>query len=268
MNKISKLFKSIVEIIKQPALLNNVLNDDSVWEKYVIKKYKRNIGLPIVDINNFLSNSTETLNHFAFLDGGSMPTDIALLKSLSKRFDKCKYFEIGTWRGESVVNVAEVADECYTLCLSKKELLSLGFSERYADLHGFFSKDKDNIKQLTGDSTNFDFEGLNQKFDLIFIDGNHHFDYVKQDTINAFKHLIHDKSIIVWHDYAYNPEKYRPEIMAAILDGVPLEFQKNIYHVSNSMCAIFTREHLLTEALLTPISPDKVFKVSLQAKKI
>jgi len=267
MNKLNKAIKAIIEILKNPVLLNNVLNDDSVWGNYNKKNYNK-IALPLVDINQFSTNFSETLNHFAFLDGGSLPTDIALLKILSKRFNTCKYFEIGTWRGESVVNVAEVASECYTLNLSKEEILALGLKESYADLHGFFSKGKKNITHLTGNSLTYDFAALNKKFDLIFIDGSHHYDDIKNDTEKIFKHLVHEQSIIVWHDYAYNPERVRPEVMAAILDGTPPEFRNNLYHVSNSMSAIFTREKLVTKDFISPSTPNKTFKITLESKVI
>lgn len=268
MNKISKTFKALAAIIKNPWLLNNVLSDDSVWFDYVQKKYNSKNGFPVLDINEISSDFSETLNYFAFLDGGSMPTDIAILKTLAKKFDKCKYFEIGTWRGESVANVADIASECYTLNLSKQQMLDLGLSRQYADLHGFFSKGKPNINHLTGNSLDFDFEGLNLKFDLIFIDGNHRYEYIKKDTENVFKHLLHENSIVVWHDYGYNPEKLRPQVMAAILDGVPEGFRNNLYHVSNSMCAIFMRGDFKTRTFTAPQTPDKVFKINLESRKI
>lgn len=268
MNKIFKTLKALAAIIKNPWLLNNVLSDDSVWFSYVQKKYNLKKGLPVLDINEIKADFSETLNCFAFLDGGSMPTDIALLKTLSKKFDNCKYFEIGTWRGESVANVADSAAECYTLNLSKQQMLDLGLSESYADLHGFFSKEKQNIKHLTGNSLEFDFEALNTKFDLIFIDGNHRYEYIKKDTENVFKHLVHENSIVVWHDYAYNPEKLRPQVMAAVLDGAPKDFHGNLYHVSNTMCAIFIRGNFNTRAFKVPQTPDKIFKIDIESRKI
>jgi len=268
MKKVIKVIRALTEVIRNPWLLNNILSDDTVWERLIVKKYKLNYGLPLLDINHISPDFSETLNFYAFLDGSSLPTDIALLKSLSKRFEKCNYFEIGTWRGESVINVAENCEECYTLNLSKPEMLSLGLSDRYADLHGFFSKGRENIKHLTGNSLTYDFKGLNKKFDLIFIDGNHHYEYVKNDTEKVFEHLIHDNSIIVWHDYAYTPEKYRPEIMAAILDGTPPEYRKYLYHVSNTMCAVFMRTDFPTTELKTPVTPDKIFKVTIENRVI
>jgi predicted O-methyltransferase YrrM len=197
-----------------------------------------------------------------------LPTDLAILKLLASGFDECSYFEIGTWRGESVVNVADNAKECYTLNLSKQELLKLGLDEKYADLHGFFSKNKKNITHLIGNSMTYDFASLNKKFDLIFIDGNHHYDFVKNDTAKVFEHLIHENSVIVWHDYAYAPEKLRPEVMSAILDGTPQIFRKNLYQVSNSMCAIFTRKSFKTEVFSPLSKPALKFEVQMEVKKI
>jgi predicted O-methyltransferase YrrM len=268
MNKIKKLFKALSLIIKQPSLVNYIINADEVWDNFVARKYPNKTTLPVVEIDELILNFNETLNTFTFLGGGSLPTDIILLKALAKQIDNCSYFEIGTWRGESVVNVAETAKECYTLNLSKEEMLAMKMPKEYANLHSFFSKDKDNIKHLFGNSLNFDFKGLNKKFDLIFIDGNHTYDFVKSDTQNVFKHLIHDDSIVVWHDYAYNPEKVRSEILAGILDGTPKIFHDNLYHVSNSMSAIFTKKQLKTSSFQRIATPNKIFKVDVTVKNL
>lgn len=37
-------------------------------------------------------------------------------------------------------------------------------------------------------------------FDLVFIDGCHHYEYVKKDTQNAIKYLK-SGGMIIWHDY-------------------------------------------------------------------
>ena len=128
-------------------------------------------------------------------------------------------------------------------------MLESGANERYADLHGYFSKSKANIIHLEGNSMHFDFQSLGKKFDVIFIDGNHHYEFVKNDTEKVFKHLVHEKSIIVWHDYAYNPEKLRPEVLAGILDGLGSENRNYLYHVANTMCAVYIREEMKTTKL-------------------
>lgn len=268
MNKLKKIGKAIKELIKRPSLVNLLINNDFVWNDYLKKEHPAITELEVIEIEELIPNFNETLNSFAFLGGGSLPTDIILLKALAKQIANCTYFEIGTWRGESVVNVAEEATICYTLNLSKEEIIKLGLPVKYAELHGFFSKEKKNIIHIEGNSMNYDFASLNKKFDLIFIDGNHTYDFVKNDTAKVFKHLIHDETIVVWHDYAYDPESMRPQVLAGILDGLPQKYKNNLYHVSNTMCAIFTRKKHPTSTKEVVTTPKKVFQTTLKLKTI
>ena len=262
------MFKALFAIIRNPWLLNNVLADNKIWKNYVDKKYEKKHPLPVVEIDELFPAFSESVGIFAFLDGGSLPTDIGILQAISKRFKDCKYFEIGTWRGESVVNVADYAAECYTLNLSRMELIASGEDEKYADLHGFFSKQKKNIVHLEGNSLTYDFSKLNKKFDLVFIDGDHRYEFVKNDTEKIFNHLIHDNSIVVWHDYGYDPVNIRYEVLAGILDGIPSQFRDKLYQVSNTLCAIFTREKLNSKKFVSPVIPNKEFKLNIEVRRI
>jgi len=268
MKKIKKAVSAIREIIKKPSLLNLIIDENEVWQRKVKEKYNLPDGLPQIQLNDLFPDFSETLNSFSFTGGGSLPTDIALLKSLCRKFENAAYFEIGTWRGESVRNTADVAKECYTLNLSKQQMLDLGLPEKYADAHAFFSKGLPNVTQLYGDSRTFDYGGLNKKFDVIFIDGNHHYDFVKSDTQKVFQHLIHENSVVVWHDYAYHPEKVRFEIMNAILDGIPKEFHPNLYHVANTMCAVFVRGDFKSKLMEHHKKPEVTYEVSLKSKQL
>lgn len=266
MNKILKSFEAIASLIKNPWLLNHILSNDEVWQEKVERKYGKGFSLPMVEINTLCPGFSEKLDCFSFLGGGSLPTDIALLKQLCRKFENCNFFEIGTWRGETIINVMDVCNECYTLNLSNADLQNMGVPQKYIELNGYFSKHSTKIKQLIGNSMNFDFGSLDKKFDVIFIDGNHHYDFVKNDTEKVFKHLVHEKSIVVWHDYMHNPEKPRPEVMSAIMDGTPENFREHLYYVSNTMCAIFTKEKLETKKFETPTKPNKIFEVNIECK--
>lgn len=268
MGKIQKTAEAIQRIIKNPWLLNTIINQNAVWEEKTNKKYNLPNGFPQVELNTLFPNFSVTLSSFSFLGGGSLPTDIALLKKLCERIKDSSYFEIGTWRGESVFNVAEVAKECYTLNLSKEQILELGMSEKYANAHAFFSKELTNVVHLTGDSRTFDYAALNKKFDVIFIDGNHHFDFVVSDTQQVFKHLMHENSVVVWHDYAYSPDDVRFEIMHAILDAVPADLHKNLYHVANSMCAIYTKENLKATYKEKYDNPLVTYQLTIETKEL
>ena len=131
MNKIQKIIKGIGILFKNPSLINLILDSEFYWKNYLKRNQNNLLQLPTVDILDVIENPSE-LNQYSFLGGGSLPTDIVLLKSLAKQIRNCSYFEIGTWRGESVVNVAETAKECYTLNLSKEEIIAEGFPENYA----------------------------------------------------------------------------------------------------------------------------------------
>ena len=264
MNKIHKLTKAIRRIIRHPYLLNLVLNDEGSNKEDVISKYGMKDGLPVLEINELFPDFHETANPYAYLSGATMPIDIALLKALAKRQGVNDYFEIGTWRGESVANMAEVAKHCVTLNLPQNEIVKLTGNQQYANLHCFFSKDLGNVEQIWGNSMTFDFSAHQGKYDMVFIDGDHHYDSVKKDTETAFKLLKDDRSIIVWHDYGLDPETIRWDVLAAILDGAPAEKRKHIYHVSNTLCAVYLPEDHPTHNLVPYEIPNKYFEIDIK----
>lgn len=260
--KISKTVEGIAEIIKNPWLLNVIINQNENWQKKTPKQYQKGFGQ--ISLNQLFSDFDGNLDTVAFLDGGSMITDLLLLKNACLQFESCKYFEIGTWRGESIINLVNVAEDLNTLDLNVKDYKTYNFSEEYAYAHGFFIRDTPNIKQHLGDSTKFDFSGLNEKFDVIFIDGNHHFDFVVSDTKNVFEHLVHDNSIVIWHDYAFSPEKIRFEIVNAILKGTPDQCHEYLYHVENTMCAIYIPKQFSVDFLQQYNDPKQTFSVEVK----
>jgi len=268
MNKVKKFIKGIGLLIRNPWLMNKVLDDAEVNSKEVIQKYNLEKGLPTANLLDLCPDFNETVNPYSFLDGGSTTLDLALLKCLARKFSPCDYFEIGTWRGESVANVAQVASSCFTLNLPDDEMRRLGLDEKYIQLHRYFSKSLNNVTHLQHNSMTFDFLSLNKKFDLIFIDGDHHYESVCSDTANAFKLLKDENSIIVWHDYGNTPADIRWDVLKGILDGTPEEERKYLYRVSNTLCAIYTRSELNSYYPSAHITPDKVFTVHLLARQI
>jgi predicted O-methyltransferase YrrM len=197
-----------------------------------------------------------------------LPSDLALLKQLAGTFPECAYLEIGTWRGESVANVAGIAKECVTINLPDEEMHKRGLPEKYIQLHRFFSTHLPNVMHVQHHSSTFDFSTLDKKFDLIFVDGDHHYDQVRTDTENVFKLLRNENSVIVWHDYAFDPEHVRYEVLAGILDGCPAESRKNLVHVSNTLCALFTRKKYPAQFFVPYSRPGNVFELTITGKKI
>ncbi len=260
MSRLTKTFKALGILIRNPWKLNLVLNQNEEWERYIEKKYPFK-HLPVIPFNSLVGNIT--VEPYAFLDGGSLPTDLALLKQLASDIDDCRYFEIGTWRGESAANVASSARVCYTLNLPENELKKYSDDRGFLASQGIFSKSLSNVHHLCGDSSIFDFASLQMKFDLVFIDGDHHYESVVSDTGKVLQHLCHENTVIVWHDYAYNPEQIRFEILAAILDACPADLHANIFHVENTNCAILLRKPVSTHIFQKYAVPDHYFSVNI-----
>ncbi|MBK7214499.1 MAG: class I SAM-dependent methyltransferase [Bacteroidales bacterium] len=239
MEKIRKSWKAIRMILGNPRLLNLVLDDNENWKSYIAKKYAGQTTLNKISFVDIFGEFEGIVSPYTFLDGGSMVTDLLLLRKLASRFEDCSYFEIGTWRGESVANVAQVAKECFTVDLPDTDKKRIGMTKEYIEQHGILSKSFKNVTHLKENSMHFEFGTLNRKFDLVFIDGDHHYNSIMNDSSEVMKYLCHDNTIIVWHDACYNPEKPRHEVIAAILDSTPTRMHDNIFHVENSLCAVY-----------------------------
>jgi predicted O-methyltransferase YrrM len=268
MGNIGKALKAIGWIIRKPILLNRVLTDEDTWHKYVVKNHHLHRGLPVIEMNQVMNNERLTLGPMTFLDGGSLPTDMMLLAGLAESITDCRYFEIGTWRGESVSIVASRAKSCHTLCLTDEEMRAMGMHERTISSHRLFSKRNPRVIQLRGDSRTFDFGSLEQKFDLVFIDGDHHYDFILSDTRNVFKYLVHEETVVVWHDYGFHPDQVRFEVMAAILDGIGPEKAPRVYHVAHTKCALFTGKEYPSLPADFPVVPQEYYSMELTRKSI
>ena len=241
---------------------------DSSMNAYVRRKYGLGRGLPTLDLLDLVPEFEEQVAPYAFLEGGSTTIDLALLKALARRYDPCRYFEIGSWRGESVANVATVAAECISLSLSDDEMRQAGWNDRYVATAKFFSRHLKNVVHLGHDSRTFDYSPYLGTCDLVFIDGDHSYDGVRADTEHAFRLLRDERSVIVWHDYVRSSaEDVLWGVAAGVLDGAPKDATRHIYHVSNTLCAVYVRGAFRTTAAAVPAIPNKTFDVRISARR-
>lgn len=265
MSKIKKLAAAFSSIVNQPSLLNLVINNNDARKHKHLQRYPHLEALPEITFQQ-LDENPEFSVDMCFLDGASLPTDLALLKTLAN--GKNSYFEIGTWRGESVWNVAKVINDCSTLNLSSEQMNAMGLPKKYGELHGVVSKKNPNILHLEGNSKTYDFKALNKTYDLVFIDGDHSYEMVRNDTEKVFANLLHAESVVVWHDYGYSPETVRYEVFSAILDGLPKEKHGRLYHVANTMCAVYLPKSMQTRAFESLQTPEILFEVTIKANPL
>lgn len=241
--------------------------EDVVAKNIILKKYKLPQGLKTIDLLELFPDFEETIQSYSFLEGTSLITDISILKKLAKRYDNCNYIEFGSWRGESIANVARVTNNCTSLSFSNEEMKAFNLAPEVINCTRVFLKDLKNIKHIEHNTQTYDFSGLEKKFDLIFVDADHKYEGVKIDTSNAFKLLKDENSIIVWHDYGKSTENINWPVFAGIMDGAPSDaHRKKIYRISNSICAIYINGNF-NASYPTRFFPNKTFEVSVKATK-
>ena len=257
------------EVVTSPSSLGLIVDAkaESRHRRHVAESFGLGQGLPTIDLLDLVPDFDETVFPYSFLDGQATPPDIGLLRALARRVPDSRFLEIGTWRGESLANVAAVAGNCVSISLSADEMRELGLPPHFVDAHGFYTQDLDNVVQIAANSQTFDYSTLGEGFDVVFVDGDHSRAGVAVDSSNVFPVLRDDRSVIVWHDYGRSPESVRWEVLAGILDGSPPSARPHLYHVSNTLCAIYIRGSFQTRYTSGFGTPDKVFSLRLQAQR-
>ena len=125
-----------------------------------------------------------------------------LLKKLPKNF---KYLEIGSYEGNSALYVAKNFPESHVTCVD----FWVAIAEYKGKDFGVIEKNFDsnirgllNIKKIKDTSDNF-FSKNQSMFDFIYVDGNHKFEYVLRDCINAWK-FLNKNGFLVCDDYIWD----------------------------------------------------------------
>jgi len=264
--------KRIAELIRI-ALTNRSLFEPTFQRKrelefraQLLKSYKSD-RFPSISLSEFMPSDICEIINYTYLSGNSLPTDMALIKEVARGMEDCVFLEIGSWRGETMSNIARVARRCFSLTLGPEDMKKLGYQENTIRSHGFFTRGLNNVEEFFHDSMTFDYQSLPERPNLIFVDGDHSYEAVKRDTKNAFE-ILQPDGVIIWHDYGSDTEHVRHEVMAAIVDGTPLEKRKHLYHVSNTLCAIYTTEKHNAAIVNPPVIPDKTFTIGIKLEKL
>lgn len=235
-------------------------------KKIVTNRHQLPKGFPTLDLLTLFPNFEEEVINYTYLDGTSRLIDLAVLRAACKMYEDCEYLEIGSWRGESLSNVAQAASSVTSISLSAVEMKQMGWAKE-AEFQRLFSKDLPNVEHIETNSLTFDFDNWGRKFDVIFVDGDHAYDAVKSDTANVFKLLKNEQSIILWHDTTRNYETPRWEVVAGILDGAPKEARSKIYHLSNCLISAYIPWDIETHFPPSPQVPNKTFSVKISASE-
>jgi hypothetical protein len=239
---------------------------DALCKEHVIKTYGLPDGLPTIDLLDLAPALDDTIRDYTYLDGTSRVTDLALLRLLARRFPQGRYIEFGSWRGESLANVAPLVKEAIAMSFSAADMKRIGASDAAVRAAHLFSHALPNLRRIEHDTQTYDFTALNGTCDMVFVDADHHYPGVTIDTRNAFRLLKDDRSIIVWHDYGAGYETVDWQVLRGILDGAPsAAHRRRIFHVSNTLCAVYLPEPV--QASYPEVGwPTKTFTVRVQAR--
>lgn len=222
-----------------------------------ISEFHKRCGGLVVNFNKS-KMYRELLNHRDFpksnffnADFGTIrPLEAQVMASLVLAAKPKLIFEIGTYNGFSTLHLLKNAPMealVYTLDLPEdKSQITLrhDLSEAHRDIKNMnlnqqrrlYLDDPDGqrVKQLMGDSMQYDFSPYYGKIDLMFVDANHSYDYVKKDSDNAFK-MISSRGLILWHDYDF----IHPEIFRYINE---LAREKKIYYIERTRFAVYINQ--------------------------
>ena len=133
--------------------------------------------------------------------GHSNHADMVYVCGIAAAVKANKIFEIGTYRGQTTVGLASVCKnaQVFTLNLPPQK------DPRYAPFIGMYIKkysESNRIEQIFCDSTKYDTTQYRGSMDYIFIDGDHSYSGVKNDTKISLE-MLKPGGVIVWHDYAW-----------------------------------------------------------------
>jgi len=126
--------------------------------------------------------------------------DMVYVCAIAAAVDARQIFEFGTYRGQTTTGLAATCPSARIYTLN----LPIEADPRYAPYIGMFigrSPHRERITQIFADSRSFDTTPYLQSMDYIFIDGDHSYEGVKNDTEKAIQ-MLKPGGVIVWHDYA------------------------------------------------------------------
>lgn len=170
-------------------------------------------GIDLVDINSIIDwdKVSVFIKKIPHADGHVTVQELIILCAYASKLDSNQNFlEIGTFEGITSLNCALNAKNItiYTLDLPYNQNIDEFHTREYLDFDiNLISSSKrkinifekiNNVSQLHGDSTKFDFSNID--FSMAFIDGGHNYQTVKSDTLNVIR-SIKKPGWVFWHDY-------------------------------------------------------------------
>jgi predicted O-methyltransferase YrrM len=134
------------------------------------------------------------------LSGHPNKVDLLYVCAVARQRKAQKIFEFGTYQGRTTYHLTFASDTTEVTTIDMPPRPDWG----YAKYSGSYFRNKPQagrIRQIYEDSRTFDTSPMRVEFDMVFVDADHSYEGVKNDTVKAFE-LLKPGGVIMWHDYA------------------------------------------------------------------
>lgn len=206
---------------------------------------------------SFLRSKPIRLAETEKIKGNVRLSELAVLaKAAANVTPGSSIIEIGTFDGRTTLNLAinsASSVPVITLDLPKdftpKFPMNIGeyklankpiSGARYRNCAPIWSKDAARITQLLGDSAAFDWSPYHGKAGLVFVDGSHTYENVRNDCDVAFR-LVAPGGMIIWHDYGVWEEVTR------VLDEIEMAKGLGLRHIRGTSLVIWRERKIMAD---------------------
>jgi predicted O-methyltransferase YrrM len=171
-----------------PPILRDYVEGSRIKEVYPTDLFPQleKVSMPIAAINEESAHPNQV--------------DLLYVAAMAKARGAERIFEIGTYQGRTTYHLALASPNAHVTTLN----LPPEKDPSVAPFLGIMYKGSDREKQITqlyADSREFDPSPFAGRMDYIFVDGDHSYELVKNDTEKALA-MLKSGGMIVWHDYA------------------------------------------------------------------
>ena len=214
-NKTLSLLKNIGQLaVRRPRRLRHVFGTALAASEEVVGKDCDLLSLPQLPMEEIFATTDRfriSLEVFPGAAAAISPLEFICLVLLAKRVNAHKVFEFGTYQGVSITQLAlnlPAEAEIYKLDLPDNPVQTLypitdAQDREIASLpiKGSLVPDelRSRIHFLKEDSARFDETRFAGRMDLVFVDGAHNTDYVRNDSEKGWN-MLRPGGALVWHD--------------------------------------------------------------------
>lgn len=214
LSKIYQLVTRLTKIaVRNPSDLRHVIGTANWAAGEIEDAYTDIRSLPSVDLFAICPGMRMTIQALPGIRSSITALECAALASLARHANAKRVFEFGTYKGVSTTQLAlnvAAGGMVYTLDLPEDHP-DYSLPIRRTDEQEITSESGkgilvpkdllDRVTFLKSDSASFDERPLHGTMDLVFVDGAHSYEYVKNDSEKGWL-MLRDGGILAWHDCA------------------------------------------------------------------